>query len=384
MQFALSEELALTRSAIREFAVNEIGAGAADRDAAERFDRQLFQKMAELGLTGIPIGERYGGAGGNWLAYSIVLEEIARVCASTAAALHAHTVFAAWPLYAYGSESAKSLILPQLASGSCLGGSALPDVHIGKAKQMRKLSAYASETLWQLDGRHPYVLHGGNADWYVIYARAGKQDKGDREHSSGTGAFLMEGSSRGLQFGKKFRTLGLRSLMITSASFKQCSIPENHRIGNNVQGKEIHSSLTDLGYLGAAAQSVGIAQGALEAAATYAKTRKQFGTSISKQQGISFKIADISASLDAARLLVYQAAWRKDEGLHYGRAAAIARKYAADMAVFTTKEAVQIFGGNGYMQEYRMERLMRDAKCIQTEMGTGGMSTNCSLAILSD
>ncbi|WP_161601344.1 acyl-CoA dehydrogenase family protein [Paenibacillus luteus] len=383
MQFALSEELALTRSIIREFAENEIGAGAAERDAAERFDRPLFQKMAELGLTGIPIGERYGGAGGNWLTYAIILEEIARVCASTAAALHAHTVYATWPLYAYGSESARNLILPRLASGNCLGGSALPDVQIGKAKQMKTLSVKAYGTHWLLNGRHPYVLHGGNADWYMVYARA-KEDKGDRDRSAGAEAFLIEGGSNGLQFGKEFRTLGLRSLIITNASFKQCSIPENYKLGRNDQGKEMYSSLTVLGYLSAAAQSVGVAQAALEAAASYAKTRKQFGTSISKQQGISFKIADMSANLDAARLLVYQAAWRKDEGLHYGRAAAIARKYAADMAVFATKEAVQIFGGNGYMQEYRMERLMRDAKCIQTEMGTGGMSTDCSLAVLSD
>jgi butyryl-CoA dehydrogenase len=365
MQFSISEELKLTRSVVRDFAESELAPHAEKRDASGQPDRVLFEKIALLGLTGIPIEERYGGAGGSWLMYTVVIEELSRVCASTAAALNVHTLFAAWPIYAYGSEETKKTHLQELTSGQRIGGCALP-----QAKQA-SITARLKGTQVVLNGKHPFVIHGEASDYTVVFAqsRVSKSKKG-------WSVYLVENSAADYRTGNKIQMLGLRSLMVSEVEFRHYSIPVSSRIGREGQDQEIAFSLVDIGHIGAAAQSLGLAQGALEAAVKYAKLRKQFGILIGKQQGISFKLADMSAKIEAARLLTYQAAWRRDEGLDCGRAAAIARKYTADMAVAVAIEAIQIFGGYGYMQEYQMERWLRDAKCLQSDMGTGGMKTN--------
>jgi len=379
MQFSISDELEMTRSVLREFAESEVAPRAVERDEKEQFDRSLFDKMGQLGLTGIPIDELNGGAGSDWMTFIIVIEELARVCASTAAQLATHTIYAAWPIYTFGDEALKAMYLKGLAKGVKHGGCALPTIGAASGGLTSSLSARLKGDHWELNGEHACVFHADSADYYFVIARTELNRK--KPHFN---AFIIDRGTMGGQNGKRARMMGLRAIHISNLKLNTCQISQINKIGKDGQGFEIALSLIDIGHLSAAAQSVGVAQGAFEAAAAYAKERKQFGTLIGKQQGIAFKLADMSAQLEAARLLTYQAAWRKDEGLTFTKEAAIARKFSAEMAVTVAIEAVQIFGGYGYMQEYRVERFLRDAKCLQTELGTGGMESDCIYPMLKD
>ncbi|MEV5028070.1 acyl-CoA dehydrogenase family protein [Paenibacillus sp. LPE1-1-1.1] len=377
MQFSLAEEQEMTRSVVREFAESEVAPGAGKRDELEQFDRKLFDKMGKLGLTGIPVSERYGGAGGDWLTFSIAVEELARVCASTAAALAAHTVYTAWPIYVYGDEYTKACYLSKLAGGTMLGACALPLQSIDESNGASSISAQSGKESWLLNGGHSYAVQAGIADVYLVFAHTDSNRRKNEYHT-----FLIERGAPGLRIGKSIHKLGLGSFPFSEIKLEQCSIPKKNQVGRNRQGLTIASSLADIAHISAAAQAVGIAQGAYEAAAAYAKERKQFGSLIGKQQGISFKLADMWTRLEAARLLTYQAAWRKDAGLDCGREAAIARKFSAECAVAAVIEAIQVFGGYGYMQEYRLERFLRDAKCLESDLGTGGMNMDCLSRLL--
>lgn len=368
MQFSLSTEQDMTRAFVREFAESELAPHASDRDEHERFDRKLFEQMAGLGLAAIPISEEYGGAGGDWLTFAIAIEEVSRVCVSTAAALASHTLFAAWPIYAFGDESLKDVYLSRLASGQLLGGCALPSVKRPGAINDYTLAYSGSRNRRVLNGRHGTVLQAGVADLLLVFAQSRRQKRKDESL-----AFIVERNSPGIFVGENIQKMGLRSLMFNSVRFEHCSAAEASLPLNSEDMAELLTSLSQLAHISAAAQAVGMAQGAYEAAAAYAKQRKQFGILIGKHQGISFKLANIWTRIEAARLLVYQAAWRRDEGLSCSREAAIARKYSADCAVEAAIEAIQIFGGYGYMQEFRMERFLRDAKCLASKLGTGGM-----------
>jgi butyryl-CoA dehydrogenase len=379
MQFSISDEQEMTRSVLREFAESEVAPRAVERDEKEQFNRSLFDKMGQLGLTGIPIDELNGGAGSDWMTFIIVIEELARVCASTAAKLASHTVYAAWPIYAFGGEALKAMYLKDLVKGVKLGGCALPTIDKESGGLTCSITARHKGDHWELSGEHPYVIHADSADYCLVIAKTELNRKKPQFNT-----FLIERGTVGWQIGKRVRTMGLRSFHISNLKLDKCQISQKNKIGKDGQGHDIALSLIDIAHLSAAAQSVGIAQGAYEAAASYAKERKQFGTLIGKQQGISFKLADMSAQLEAARLLTYQAAWRKDEGLNFSKEAAIARKFSAEMAVAVAIEAVQIFGGYGYMQEYRVERFLRDAKCLETKLGTGGMEADNIYRILKD
>lgn len=379
MKFCISEELEMTRSVLREFSESEIAPKSSERDEKEQFDRSLFDKMGQLGITAIPIDDFYGGAGSNWLTFAIVIEELARVCASTAAMLASHTIFTAWPIYTYGSEELKSLYLKELAMGAKLGACVLPTFITSKGEIASSISASSVGDHWELNGVQGCAIQAESADYCLVFAQL--------EHSRRKpqlSAFLLERGIPGLCVGERVRNMGLRSFSISDIKLDHCRISHQNKIGKDGQGHEMALSLMDISHISAAAQAVGIAQGAFEAAAAYAKERKQYGTVIGKQQGISFKLADMSTQLEAARLLTYQAAWRKDEGLPFSKEAAIARKFSAETAVTVAIEAVQIFGGYGYMQEFRMERLLRDAKCLETELGTGGMDTGCIYRMLKD
>ncbi|MGO4544658.1 acyl-CoA dehydrogenase family protein [Paenibacillus sp. 2TAB23] len=372
MQFSISTEQDMTRSFVREFAESEVAPHASDRDEHERFDRKLFEQMASLGLAAIPISEQYGGAGGEWLTFAIAIEEVSRVCASAAAALAAHTLFTAWPIYAFGNGELKETYLSRLASGQLLGGCALPSVIRTGTMNDYTLAYSGSRNRRELNGRHSTVLQAGVADLMLVFAKSRKQKRKDESL-----AFIVERNSPGLFIGENIQKMGLRSLMLHSVRFEHCSAAGACLFNKTEDMAEFLTSLSQLAHISAAAQAVGMAQGAYEAAAAYAKQRKQFGILIGKHQGTSFKLANMWTRIEAARLLVYQAAWRRDEGLSCDREAAIARKYSADCAVETAIEAIQIFGGYGYMQEYRMERFLRDAKCLATKLGTGGMDTDC-------
>lgn len=365
MQFMLSEEHEMLRKTVRDFAKKEVEPTAAERDEQELFYRDIFTKMAELGLTGIPWPEQYGGIGSDYLAYCIAVEELSRVCASTGVTLSAHTSLACWPLYKFGTEAQKQMYLKPLALGEKIGAYGLTEPGSGSDAGSMKTNARLVGDHYVLNGSKIFITNGGIADIYIVFAVTDTTSKGKK-----TTAFIIEKDFAGFSIGKKERKLGIRSSPTTEIIFEDCKVPKENVLGQPGEGFKIAMMTLDGGRNGIAAQAVGIAQGALDAAIDYAKTREQFGKPIAAQQGISFKLADMATSIEAARLLTYQAAWRESEGLSYGMESAMSKLFAGDTAMKVTTEAVQIFGGYGYTKDYPVERYMRDAKITQIYEGT--------------
>jgi len=365
MQFQLTEEQKMLKQMVRDFAENEVEPTAAERDEEERFDREIFDKMAELGLTGIPWPEEYGGIGSDYVSYVIAVEELSRVCASTGVTLSAHVSLASWPIYQYGNEEQKQNFLRRLAEGSALGAYALSEPGAGSDVASMKMSAKLDGDEYVLNGNKVWITNGEVADIYVVFAKT-DPEAGHR----GISAFIVEKGTEGFSFGKKEEKLGIRSSPTTELIFENCRIPKENLLGEEGEGFKIAMTTLDGGRSGIAAQAVGIAQGALDAAVAYAKEREQFGRPIAHQQGISFKLADMATETEAARLLTYQAAWLESEGLPYSEASAMAKLFAGDTAMKVTVEAVQVFGGYGYTKDYPVERYMRDAKITQIYEGT--------------
>jgi butyryl-CoA dehydrogenase len=365
MNFTMTPEHEMMRKSIRDFAVNEIEPGVADRDEKEEFSREIFEKMAGMELTGIPWPEEYGGAGDDYLSYAIAVEEISRVDASAGVTLSAHTSLCCWPIYKYGNEEQKQKYLAPLARGEKLGGYGLTEPSAGS-------DAGSLQTTAVLDGEH-YVLNGNkvwitNADAgeiYVVFATTDKSLK-----AKGIAAFIVEKGTPGFTFGKKEKKLGIRSSATSELIFDDCRVPKENLLGKEGEGFKIAMTTLDGGRNGIAAQALGIAQGALDAAVDYAKTREQFGRPIADFQAVSFMIADMATKIEAARLLTYQAAFLESQGLPYAKESAMSKLYASDIAMEATVNAVQIFGGYGYSREYPVERYMRDAKITQIYEGT--------------
>ncbi|MBE5103005.1 MULTISPECIES: acyl-CoA dehydrogenase [Priestia] len=363
MFFKLSEEHEMIRKMVRDFAKNEVAPTAAERDEEERFDRGIFTQMADLGLTGIPWPEQYGGIGSDYLAYCIAVEELSRVCASTGVTLSAHTSLAGWPIYTFGTEEQKQKYLKPMATGEKIGAYGLTEPSAGSdAGGMRTLAVKDGED-YILNGSKIFITNGGEADIYVVFARIDPNEKR-------TSAFIIEKDMPGFSVGKKEKKLGIRSSPTTEIIFEDCRVPKENLLGNEGEGFKVAMMTLDGGRNGIAAQAVGIAQGALDAAVAYAKERQQFGKPIISQQGIAFKLADMATSIEAARLLTYQAAWLESQGLPYGKESAMSKLYAGDTAMKVTTEAVQVFGGYGYTKDYPVERFMRDAKITQIYEGT--------------
>ncbi|MBO1002078.1 acyl-CoA dehydrogenase [Pseudogracilibacillus auburnensis] len=365
MHFQLTDEQKMLQKMVRDFSLNEVEPTAAERDEEERFDREIFDQMAELGLTGIPWAEEYGGIGADYLSYVIAVEELSRVCASTGVTLSAHVSLASWPIYKYGNEMQKTTFLKRLAEGSALGAYALSEPGAGSDVASMKMTATKEEDHYILNGNKVWITNGEVADIYVVFAKT----DADAKHR-GISAFIVEKGTEGFSFGKKEKKLGIRSSPTTELIFENCRIPQENLLGQEGEGFKIAMTTLDGGRSGIAAQAVGIAQGALDASVKYAKEREQFGKPIAHNQGISFKLADMATEIEAARLLTYQAAWLESEGLEYGKASAMAKLYAGDAAMRHTVEAVQIFGGYGYTKDYPVERYMRDAKITQIYEGT--------------
>lgn len=365
MDFTLTDEQQMLRKMVRDFAKKEVEPTAAARDEEERFDREIFDKMAELGLTGIPWPEEYGGIGSDYLSYVIAVEELSRICASTGVTLSAHISLAGWPIYTYGTEEQKKTFLQQLATGEKLGAYALSEPGAGSDVASMKTTARLDGEEYVLNGNKVWTTNGGVGDLYIVFAKTDQ----DAKHR-GISAFIVEKGTEGFTFGKKEKKLGIRSSPTTELIFEDCRIPKENLLGNEGDGFKIAMSTLDGGRNGIAAQALGIAQGALDAATEYAKERKQFGKPIAVNQGISFKLADMATDIEAARLLTYQAAWLEANGLPYGKASAMSKLFAGDAAMRITVEAVQIFGGYGYTKDYPVERYMRDAKITQIYEGT--------------
>ncbi|MGD6966535.1 acyl-CoA dehydrogenase [Rossellomorea vietnamensis] len=365
MNFKLSEEHEMIRKMVRDFAKNEVEPTAAERDEEERFDRELFDKMAELGLTGIPWPEEYGGIGSDYLAYCIAVEELSRVCASTGVTLSAHTSLAGWPIFKFGNEEQKQKYLKPMAQGEKIGGYGLTEPASGSDAGGMKTTAKLDGDDYILNGSKIFITNGGIADIYVVFALTDPSQK-----QRGTSAFIVESGFEGFSVGKKEKKLGIRSSPTTEIVFDNCRVPKENLLGQEGEGFKIAMMTLDGGRNGIAAQAVGIAQGALDASIAYAKEREQFGKPIAANQGISFKIADMATGIEASRLLTYQAAWLESEGLPYGKESAMSKLMAGDTAMKVTTEAVQIFGGYGYTKDYPVERYMRDAKITQIYEGT--------------
>ncbi|KGP92479.1 acyl-CoA dehydrogenase [Pontibacillus chungwhensis BH030062] len=365
MNFQLTEEQEMLRKMVRDFAKNEVEPTAAERDEEERFDREIFDKMAELGLTGIPWSEEYGGIGSDYVSYVIAVEELSRVCASTGVTLSAHISLASWPLYKYGNEEQKKTYLAELARGEKLGAYALSEPGAGSDVASMRTTAKKDGDHYVLNGSKVWITNGGVADTYIVFAKTDV----DAKHR-GISAFIVEKGTPGFTFGKKEKKLGIRSSPTTELIFEECKVPAKNMLGDEGEGFKIAMTTLDGGRNGIAAQALGIAQGALDASVGYAKEREQFGKPIAQNQGISFKLADMATEVEAARLLTYQAAWLESEGKPYGKASAMSKLFAGDAAMRITVEAVQVYGGYGYTKDYPVERYMRDAKITQIYEGT--------------
>ncbi|WP_338471065.1 acyl-CoA dehydrogenase [Niallia sp. XMNu-256] len=365
MNFKLSDEHEMIRQMVRDFAQNEVAPTAAERDEEESYDPTIFAKMAELGLTGIPWPEEYGGIGSDYLAYAIAVEELARVCASTAVTLSAHTSLACFPIYKFGTEVQKQKYLKPMALGESLGAYGLTEPGSGSDAGGMRTTAKLEGDHYLLNGSKIFITNGGIADIYIVFALTQPEKK-----QKGTTAFIVEKNTPGFSIGKKEKKLGIRSSPTTEIIFQDCKVPKENVLGHIGEGFKIAMQTLDGGRNGIAAQAVGIAQGALDAAVHYAKTRQQFGKPIIQNQGISFKLADMATEIEASRLLTYQAAWRESVGLPYAKESAMSKLFAGDTAMKVTTEAVQVFGGYGYTKEYPVERFMRDAKITQIYEGT--------------
>ena len=367
MDFQLTEEQNLIRNMVRSFAEQEVAPSAAERDEEERFDRELmFDKLGELGLAGMIIPEQFGGAGADYISYAIAVEELSRVCASTGVTLSAHLSLCANPIFTFGSDQQKQTYLVPLAEGSKLGAFALTETNAGSDAGGTKTTAVLDGDEWLLNGSKIFTTNGGDADTYIVFARTDKE----AEKHHGISAFIVEKGMPGFSFGKKEKKMGIRSSPTLELVFDNCRIAKDNLLGEEGQGFRIAMKTLDGGRIGIAAQALGIAQGALDAALAYSKERKQFDTPIAAFQGVQFQLADMATQVEAARLVVYNAAYRASNKLGYSKESAMAKLFASETAMKVTTQAVQIHGGYGYTRDFPVERMMRDAKITEIYEGT--------------
>ncbi len=365
MNFDLTPTQSLFRQMIREFAEKEVKPLAAEIDEQERFPEESVRKMAELGLFGIPLPVEYGGAGGDNIMYSIAVEELSRVCATTGVVLSAHTSLCLTPIFEHGTEEQKKKYLPKLASGEWLGAFGLTEPNAGTDASAQQTTAVLDGDEWILNGNKIFITNAGHAHVYVIFAMTDKSLK-----NKGISAFIVEAGTPGFEIGKKELKMGIRGSATAELIFSDCRIPKENLLGKIGGGFAIAMKTLDGGRIGIASQALGIAQGALDETVKYTMERKQFGKSISQFQNTQFQMADLKTRVEAARLLVRSAAFRKDSKVPYSADAAMAKLFAAETAMEVTTKAVQFHGGYGYTREYPVERMMRDAKITEIYEGT--------------
>lgn len=365
MKFALSAKQQMLQNLYREFAENEVAPLAAEIDETCEFPSETVKKMAELGLLGLPFPKEYGGAGADTLSYVMAVEEMSRVCASTGVILSAHVSLGAHPIYQFGTEEQKKKYLVPLAKGEKLGAFALTEPNAGTDASNQQTIAVPDGENYILNGSKIFITNGGKADIYIVMA-ATDPAKGLK----GISAFIVDAKTPGLSCGPKENKLGIRASSTTEVIFQDCVVPKENLLGREGDGFKVAMQTLDGGRIGIAAQALGIAQGAMEESIKYAKERQQFKKPISAYQAIQWMIADMATEIDAARLLIYRAAWLKDNKRPFGKESAMAKLFAAETAMKTTTKAVQIHGGYGYMKDYKVERFMRDAKITEIYEGT--------------
>lgn len=365
MNFTLTKEQELVRQMVRDFAVNEVKPIAAEIDVTERFPMENVKKMGELGMMGIPFPTEFGGAGGDVLSYILAVEELSKVCATTGVILSAHTSLCASLINENGTPAQKEKYLRDLCTGNKIGAFGLTEPGAGTDAAGQQTTAVLDGDNYILNGSKIFITNGGVADTFIIFAMTDKS-KGTK----GISAFIVEKGFQGFSIGKKEDKLGIRASSTTELIFENCIVPKENLIGREGKGFGIAMKTLDGGRIGIAAQALGIAEGALEEAIKYMKERKQFGRPISAFQGLQWMVAEMSTKIEAARFLVYKAAWLKENRQPYSVDAARAKLYAAEVAMDVTTKAVQLFGGYGYTKEYPMERMMRDAKITEIYEGT--------------
>lgn len=365
MNFTLTKEQELVRQMVRDFAVNEVKPIATEIDVTERFPMENVKKMGELGMMGIPFPTEFGGAGGDVLSYILAVEELSKVCATTGVILSAHTSLCASLINENGTPEQKEKYLRDLCTGNKIGAFGLTEPGAGTDAAGQQTTAVLDGDNYILNGSKIFITNGGVADTFIIFAMTDKS-KGTK----GISAFIVEKGFQGFSIGKKEDKLGIRASSTTELIFENCIVPKENLIGREGKGFGIAMKTLDGGRIGIAAQALGIAEGALEEAIKYMKERKQFGRPISAFQGLQWMVAEMSTKIEAARFLVYKAAWLKENKQPYSVDAARAKLYAAEVAMDVTTKAVQLFGGYGYTKEYPIERMMRDAKITEIYEGT--------------
>lgn len=363
--FELDELQVQVQDTIRKFAKEEIAPSAIERDINQEFPAQIIRKLGELGFMGMMVSPEYGGSGFDTITYVIALEEISKVDASVGVIFSVHNSLVNWIFEKYASAALKAKYLPKLASGELLGAYCLSEPNAGSDATQIKTSATYKNGKWYLNGMKNWITNGQSADLYVIFANT-DFDKGYK----GITAFAVEKGSPGLEPGKKEDKMGLRSSDTCSIAMNNVEVPEENVIGNVGEGFYIAMRGLNGGRIGIAAQAVGISQGAFERVLPYSKERKAFGKPIIEHQLIQAKIAQMSMKINAARLLVYRVAWLRDKGYDHIREASEAKLFASTIANEVTRESVQILGGYGYVREYEVERMMRDAKVTEIYEGT--------------
>jgi butyryl-CoA dehydrogenase len=361
----LTEEQALLQKTVREFAESEVRPLAKELDETGHFPRETFKKAAELGLTGIALPESEGGAGFDHIAYTIVVEEISRCCASTGVILSVQNSLYCDPLHRYGTDEQKKNFLEPYARGEKIGCYALTEPQAGSNAAALQTKAVKRGDKYILNGTKAWITNGGAADAAIVYVNT-HPEKGEK----GITALVVEKGTPGFKTGKEEKKLGISATACCELIFTDCEVPVAHCIGNEGEGYKVALSTLDGGRIGIAAQATGIAQGAFEAAQKYSQERLAFGHPISQFQTIQFMLADMATEIDAARLLVRKAAWRQDTGARFSMDAAIAKLFASEMATRVTHKAIQIHGGNGYSREYPVERNYRDARITEIYEGT--------------
>jgi alkylation response protein AidB-like acyl-CoA dehydrogenase len=350
---------------VRDFARAEIAPHVQTMDEEDRFPREVIGKMAELGLMGIPVPEEWGGVGADFVSYILALEEISKVSATVGVILAVHTSVGTMPILRYGTDEQKKRFVPLLASGKYLGAFALTEPHAGSDCSRIRTTARRVGDTYILNGTKVFITNAGEADTYVTFAVT-DPEKGPK----GISAFIVEKDTPGFRVGKKEKKMGLNGSNTCELIFEEAEVPAENLLGREGQGYEVALSNLAGGRIGIGAQALGIATAAHEYALAYAKERKQFGKPISALQAIQFKLADMATQIEAARLLIYRAAYLRQNGHNCKKEASMAKMFATDVAMRVTTEAVQIFGGYGYSREYPVERLFRDAKITQIYEGT--------------
>lgn len=366
MPIDLTEEQLMMRDMVRKLAANELAPRAAIYDQNHEFPWENIRKMSELGLMGVPIPEEWGGAGCDFLSYIITIEEISRACASTGVILAVHTSVGTFPILLFGTEEQKQKYVPKLAAGEYIGAFALTEPNAGSDPANLSTAARLDGDHYIVNGSKIFISNAGVAEVYVTFVRTDPGGKGYK----GITCLLVDKDTPGFSVGKIEDKMGLHADLTGELIFDNARVPRENLLGVEGDGFRVAMALLDSGRIGIAAQGLGIAQGAFDAALAYAKERVMFGKPIIEHQAIGFMLADMATQIDAARMLVYRAARLKDRGLPLSKEASMAKMYATDTAMMVTTNAVQILGGYGYCREYPVERMMRDAKITQIYEGT--------------